>query len=176
MMWGKLACGQGASPTDSTKWRPYQIGFATSMFVKLLEEEEVSDQYQVYGRYKVDSLWALRAAVRYEQFLGDEHEVRVGGRFGIDRHFLRDGPLRLYGGADLVTAYDQFLNGDQRYQIGLAPFLGLLFHITPNISLSTEPRLSMRYAYSQNRGPESDAESLSIEVKGIGLLILSVHF
>lgn len=168
--------GQNASAPDSTVRRPYQIGFAASNFVKLLEEEGAPGRYQVYGRYQTTSRWALRTAVRYQQFVGDDQELRVGARFGADRQLVHDGRFHLYGGADVMTGYDRFLNGDRRYRVGVAPVLGLLFRITPNISLSTEPRLAASYAYSQNEGPVPDAESVSIKVRGVGQLILSVHF
>jgi hypothetical protein len=58
-----------------------------------------------------------------------------------------------------------------RYRIGAALLLGLLFHITPRLSLSTEPRRAAHYAYGRNESPEPDAES----VASGGVLILSVH-
>lgn len=171
-----LVRAQDASAPDSTTWRPYQIGFDAAAFVRLLEEEAAPGRYQLYGRYRVNKRWSLRGALRYRQFVSDEQELRLGTRVGADRHLLQDGRLRLYGGADLAAGYNRFLNGDRRYRVGVTPFLGLLVHLTPNISLSTEPRLAARYAYSANEGVEPDAESVSIEVRGIGQLILSVHF
>lgn len=177
VMGGSPAVAQDASSADSTRWRPYQIGFAASDVLKLLEEAGAQAQYQLYGRYRLDRRWALRTALRYRHRVSDEQEVRLGLRAGADYVFLEEGRLQLYGGTDLVSGYDRFLNGDRTYRIGLAPLFGILFSISPSISLSTEPRLVATYAYVQNRGSaEPTSESVSLEVRGTGILILNVHF
>jgi hypothetical protein len=55
--------------------------------------------------------------------------------------------------------------------------LGLLLFITPNLSFSVEPRLVGIYSYFENRATNAESEdTISVELKGENLLILSVHF
>lgn len=175
-----FVCGgaraQDAVPADSTRWRPYQIGFSAAAFVTILEGADAPERYQVYGRYRATRDWALRAALRYEHLFSGDQDLDLTARTGLDRVLRTDGPLRVYGGLDVVAGYTQSLGGDRTYRLGGAPVLGLLLFVTPNVSLSVEPRLVALYSYFDNPGNAADDETLSVEVQGDGLLILSVHF
>lgn len=143
----------------------------------ILEEADAPERYQVYGRYRTARDWSLRAALRYRHLFSGDQELDLATRMGVDRVLRTDGPLQLYGGIDVVTGYNQSLDGDRTYRLGGAPLLGVLLFVTPNVSLSVEPRLVALYSYFDNRaGNAADDDTLSIEVKGNGLLILSVHF
>lgn len=143
----------------------------------ILEEADAPERYQVYGRYRTTRDWSLRAALRYRHLFSGDQELDLTTRMGVDRVLRTDGPLQLYGGIDVVTGYNQSLGGDRTYRLGGAPLLGVLLFVTPNVSLSVEPRLVALYSYFDNRaGNAADDDTLSIEVKGNGLLILSVHF
>lgn len=162
---------------DSSRWRPYQIGFSAAAFVPLLERADAPERYQLYGRYRATRDWALRAALRYEHRFSGDQDLTLTTRMGVDRILRTDGPLRVYGGIDVVAGYNQSLGGDRTYRLGGAPVLGLLLFVTPNVSLSVEPRLVALYSYFDNRGGNAaDDETLSVELQGDGLLILSVHF
>lgn len=171
------ARAQDAAPADSSRWRPYQIGLPAAAFVTILERADAPERYQVYGRYRVTRDWALRAALRYEHLFSGDQELELITRTGVDRIVRTDGPLQVYGGVDIVAGYNQSLDGDRTYRVGSAPVLGLLIFVTPNVSLSVEPRLVALYSYFNNRGGNAaDDDTLSVEVKGNGLLLLSVHF
>lgn len=175
-----FVCGgaraQDTAPADSTRWRPYQIGFSAAAFVTILEGADAPERYQVYGRYRATRDWALRAALRYQHLFSGDQDLEVTTRMGVDRILRTDGPLQVYGGIDVVAGYNQSLGGDRTYRLGGAPVLGLLVFVTPNVSLSVEPRLVALYSYFDNPGNAADDETLSVEVQGDGLLILSVHF
>lgn len=175
-----FVCGgaraQDAAPADSARWRPYQIGVSAAAFVTILEGADAPERYQVYGRYRATRDWALRAALRYEHLFSGGQDLELALRTGADRVVRTDGPLQVYGGLDLVAGYTQSLGGDRTYRLGGAPVLGLLLFVTPNVSLSVEPRLVALYSYFDNPGNAADDETLSVEVKGNGLLLLSVHF
>lgn len=170
------ARAQDAAPADSTQWRPYQIGFSAAAFVTILEGADAPERYQVYGRYRATRDWALRAALRYEHLFSGDQNLDLTARTGVDRLLRTDGPLRVYGGIDVVAGYTQSPGGDRTYRLGSAPVLGLLLFVTSNVSLSVEPRLVALYSYFDNPGNAANDETLSVEVQGEGLLILSVHF
>lgn len=168
---------QDASPADSSQFRPYQIGVSAGALVKILEQPDAPERYQLYGRYRVNRDWALRTALRYNHRFGGEHDLDVAVRIGADRLLRTNGRLQVYGGLDLVTVYQQRTTGNWTYRVGGAPLLGVLVSITPNISLSVEPRLVALYSHFQNRDRFTDDDDVfSVELKGDGLLILSVHF
>jgi hypothetical protein len=175
-----FVCGgaraQDAAPADSAQWRPYQVGVSAAALVTILEGADAPERYQVYGRYRTTRDWTLRAALRYEHLFSGGQDLELAARMGVDRVLRTDGPLQVYGGVDVVTGYDQSRGGDRTYRLGGAPVLGLLLFVTPNVSLSVEPRLVALYSYFDNRGNAADDETLSVEVKGNGLLLLSVHF
>ena len=170
------ARAQDAAPPDSTRWRPYQIGVSAAAFITILEGADAPERYQVYGRYRATPEWALRAALRYEHLFSGGQDLALSARTGLDRVLRTDGPLQVYGGVDVVAGITQDIGGDRTYRLGGAPVLGLLLFVTPNVSLSVEPRLVALYSYFDNRGNAADDETLSVEVQGDGLLILSVHF
>ena len=153
------------------------MGFAASSFLKLLDEEDPTHQYQIYGRYRVGSGWRLRAAARYRQRIQDNSEIEVGLRAGLDHRFRASGAWRFYGGADLIGAYAQEANGDVVYRAGVAPVLGALVYLTPHVSLSVEPRLVALYnRYQQSTLQGDTPETVTLGIEGVGLLIVSVHF
>lgn len=170
------AHAQGRSAADTTRWRPYQVGFSAAAFVKILEAADAPGRYQLYGRYRRTPHWTLRAALRYEQLFGGDDRVRLAARTGTDYVVRESDRLQLYGGADLVAGYDRFANGTRSYRIGAAPVFGLLVFLTPYLSLSVEPRLVASYTYTNPTGGEAPEETASVAIKGDGLLILSVHF
>jgi len=170
------AHAQDRSAADSTRERPYQVGFSAAAFVKILEAADTPGRYQLYGRYRRTPHWTLRAALRYEQLFSGDDRVRLAARTGADYVFRESDRLQLYGGADLVAGYDRFANGTRTYRAGAAPVFGLLVYLTPYLSLSVEPRLVVAYTYADPTGGEAPAESVSVAIKGDGLLILSVHF
>lgn len=176
LMASSTALAQG-TPSDSSQHRPYQVGVSASSLVKLLEEEDPTHQYQVYGRYWATDRRMLRAALRYRQVVGDPSEVDVGLRGGAARVFTIDERWRFYGGGDLLAGYRRFANGNVSYRMGLSPLFGVLFFASPHVSLSVEPRLLAAYARSRGSIPDrATSGSFSIEIGGVGLLILSVHF
>lgn len=153
------------------------MGFSAAAFITILDGADAPENYQLYGRYRVTRDWAVRTALRYEHLFNGEQELQLATRLGADYVVRETSRFQLYSGGDLVTGYDRFLNGDRTYRVGGAPVLGVLLYLTPHISLSVEPRLVATYTYFDNRaGGAANEESLSIEVKGDGLLILSVHF
>jgi hypothetical protein len=163
-------------PADSTQWHPYQVGFPTAAFITILRRADAPERYQVYGRYRVTRDWTLRAAVRYRHLFSEDQEVETSVRTGVDYVVREEGRFQLYGGVDLLTGYDRTLNGDQTFRVGSAPLLGLLFHVTPHLSLSVEPRLVALYSYFDNPAQLPDDDTFSVEVKGEGLLFINVHF
>lgn len=176
VMVSSAAVAQG-TPSDSSQHRPYQLGVSASSLVKLLEEGDPAHQYQVYGRYWTTDRRMRRAALRYKQVVGDPSEVDVGIRGGVARVFNIDDRWRFYGGGDLLAGYRRFANGNVSHRIGASPLLGVLFFASPHVSLSVEPRLLAAYARSRGSVPDrATSDSLSIEIGGVGHLVLSVHF
>jgi hypothetical protein len=176
-----LCQAQVSSSPDSSEWRPYQIGFSTAAFLRIFESADAPAQYQIYGRYRATRRWTLRSALRYEHQIEEEdQEVQLGMRLGVDRVFYDAGHLQLYSGVDLVGRYEQFLNGERTYRGGIGPLLGILISITPSVSLSVEPRIVGTYVYEKSADgaveSSSDEGRYAVQLRGDGLLILSVHF
>lgn len=169
------AFAQNTEP-DSTQWTSYQVGFDASSFVRLLEGAEAPEDYQLYARYRLNQQWTIRTALRYRHFLDENQEIRLGGRVGADRVFRSEERWQLYIGSDVLAAYDRFLSGNRTRRVGIAPLLGVQYSITDHFSLSVEPRLTARYAASSPNSAEENTETFTIELRGTGLLIFSVHF
>lgn len=171
------AQAQDASSADSSQFRPYQVGVSAGALIKFLGQPDAPERYQVYGRYRLTRDWALRTALRYNHRFGGEQDLDVAVRVGGDHVLRSHDPLQVYGGLDLVTVYQRRTTGNWTYRVGAAPLLGVLVFVTPHISLSVEPRLVALYSHFRNGDRfASDDRAFSVELKGDGLLILSVHF
>lgn len=171
------ARAQLVSSADSSAWRPFQIGFSAAAFVTILEGPDAPERYQLYGRYRMMPRWTARAAVRYEQLFTDGQELDLGVRLGADYVLRDDGRLQLYAGVDAIGGYERQLNDNRTVRLGGAPLFGMLLYITDYLSLSVEPRLVATYRYFDKRGSfAADADEWAVELKGNGLLIVSIHF
>lgn len=165
------------SPADSLRAQPYQVGVSASSIFKLLEEGDPTHRYQLYGRYWSTPHRMVRTALRYRQVVGEDVEVDVGMRGGMAWVFRRESAWRFYGGGDILAGYRRFANGNTSSRMGVSPLFGVLFFISPHVSLSVEPRLVAEYSRSVGGDPaQSGSDVFSFEIEGTGLLILSVHF
>lgn len=170
------------SPADSLRAQPYQVGpyqvgISASSIFKLLEEGDPTHQYQLYGRYWSTPRRMIRAALRYRHIVGENVEVDVGLRGGVAWIVRREGAWRFYGGGDILAGYRRFANGNTSSRVGVSPLFGVLFFMSPHVSLSIEPRLVAEYSRSVGADPaQSESDVFSFEIEGTGVLILSVHF
>jgi len=150
---------------------------SAASFLRLLDDADPVHQYQLYGRFRAGDGVFVRSAVRYRQRIQDDPEVEVGLRIGVDRVVQVEGAWRFYAGGDLLGSYARSPNGQATYRMGVGPLVGALVYLTRHVSLSAEPRLVATYnQYQQSTLQGETADTVSLGLEGIGLLIVSVHF
>lgn len=125
---------------DSLRTNRHQIGLNAANFLVFLEEQK--NDFDVTYR-RVSENHALRVGLNYYQITTDDGRLDIALKVGYDRNICKNcGKWDVYYGVDLLGGYESFeSSGRKSYRIGLAPFIGVMFHLGKNFSISTEPSL-----------------------------------
>lgn len=164
---------------DSVTYLTHQIGFNATETISLFEEESAQN-YKINYRYKLNESTALRSGINYRFDSSDTRALTLGIKAGMDKIFKRSSSWRFYAGADIVGGVEKLSNNARRnYQMGLAPFLGMLYYLGEHFSISTEPGLLVEVRRFNDRGsfnPDNSETWVEMKLVNVGQIVIGIHF
>ncbi len=155
----------------------HRIGINVSKIILLSKSS--SGQYDLQYQFSINRKSNIRLGGSYDQVSGDEGKLDFSFRIGYSRFFKQSNKWFFYWGTDGLYKY-VLLNNDKRNKktMGIAPFLGVMFKISPNVSFATEP--SFEFIRIRDEDPESFTNKVNTweeyHLGNIGQVLINFHF
>ena len=155
----------------------HQVGINMGEFIPLFRTQ--SNNFDLNYRFKIDSSWALRTSISFENVSEDDGKLDLGTRLGFDRCIRTYNKFTIYTGLDFNYSNTTF-NIDDRSTKSLGPsiFIGFLYQPVHFLSISTEPGLYFTHIIFKDPSSFSETRVTRNEtsISNIGQLLLSFHF
>nr|WP_314288717.1 hypothetical protein [uncultured Capnocytophaga sp.] len=157
----------------------HQIGIGLSKFVNAAFPSD-SNAFLLEYRYLKTPAVAYRLGGDYRADTAKDSNYELALKIGIDRLFKDYKKWQFYYGIDLWGRYLYYKDRRQHFtNIAINPFFGVLFRLSKNFSVSTEPGFFVKYSIRRDRqsfDPEAQAEWFESRLAKIGFVQLNFHF
>lgn len=164
------------SQVDYTR---HQISVNASKFV-LIFNEQVNNLDLTYRLQALDSLYNLRFATSIDLSTAEDAVTDFSVRVGIDKVFKVSSNWKFYSGLDLNYGRIEAKSAQRTTtKIGIIPFIGFLYHIGPNFSISSEPSLAIfrnKVVDKDSFNPKTNTTNFSFDLINIGQIKMGFHF
>ncbi|MBV7440016.1 hypothetical protein KRX57_01145 [Weeksellaceae bacterium TAE3-ERU29] len=121
-----------------------------------------------------------RAGANYNYTSGDDTNLNLGLKVGIDKTFLQSNNWFFYYGMDIGGSYNFYKRTEKHIgDVFIAPFLGIMYKFNKNFSVSTEPNIYYKTNFIIDNGTfETDNKKVwgQSGLGKIGYLQLNFHF
>ena len=155
-----------------------QLGINASKFLVLFDEK-VNNLDLTY-RCRVSRSLNIRLSTSIDISTSDSGTSDLGVRIGADKYFKKNGSFNFYCGVDLNFARNKIHSSDRKnHDYGIHSFIGFLYQIGDNFSLSTEPTLAFIRNTTSNPSsfnPSANESFNEIKLLNIGQVKVSFHF
>ncbi len=164
------------SQVDFTK---HQLAINASKFLVVFNEE-VNILDLTYRLTLADSAYHLRMAGSLDLNTEEDALTDFSARIGIDKIFKVSKNWIFYYGADANFGRTVAKSANRTTtKIGVIPFIGILFHLGPHFSFSTEPSIAFfRNQIVDKDGfiPTVNSTDYAIEFINMGQIKVGFHF
>jgi hypothetical protein len=155
----------------------HQFGINMGEFVPLFKTQTGNFDLNYY--YHLNEKHHLRSGFSYKNVIDETGEVDFSARLGFGKRIRQFEKLQLYAASDVSWLYSKnYIDERYFYKVGLSLMMGIRYHFSKNISVSSEPGFFWYSGYSKRPNsfgsPSSTWQEHSID--NIGQLLISFHF
>lgn len=166
-------------PSDSLNSIKYQIGIGLSKFVNGAFPSD-SNAFLLEFRYRKTPVWSYRFGGDYRAENAKDSNYEIALKVGGDKCFRHYKQWVFYYGLDVWGRYLYYKDRRQHHtNFALNPFFGILFHLSKNFSIATEPGFFLKYNIRRDYRSfdrEAQAQWFESRLAKIGFIQLNFHF
>lgn len=159
------------------EFRKHQIGMNLGKFIPIFRTQSTNFDLNYY--YHLDSTYAFRLGVNYSRQSGDDGNIDLGYRVGVQRTLKKASKMTIYTGLDFNHDYQKHYIDDRSLSsVGGAVFLGARYQVKSFLSFSTEPGFYWFYIVAKDPTSFSEKKRSRNESRltNVGQFLISFHF
>ena len=157
----------------------HQIGIGLSKFVNAAFPSD-SNAFLLEYRYLKTPSFAYRIGGDYRAETAKDSSYELALKIGVDKLFKDYKKWQFYYGIDVWGRYLYYKDRQQHFtNFALNPFFGVLFRLSKNFSVATEPGFFVKYSIRRDRrsfDPDAKTEWFESRLAKIGFVQLNFHF